>query len=110
MPTINIPAGIRFALYLLSAIGSVVVAYLFARGIVGEAETAGWAGLVAIINGIAAANTNLSGSAVVQVQHAVVEGDPEEIADLEHGYTDIVRLLVVVLLVVLLVWLVLALF
>ena len=61
MPTVvNIPAKVRFTLYLLSALGSVVVAYLVAKGHFGEAETAAWAGLVAIVNGLAAARTDLS--------------------------------------------------
>lgn len=75
MPTINIPPKVRFALYLLSALGSVVVAYLAGRGIIGEAETAAWAGVVAIVNGLAAANTNISGDPVVKVRDAVVEGE-----------------------------------
>lgn len=62
MPTINISPRIRFALYLLSALGSVVAAYLFAKGYVGDAELALWAGVVAIINGLAAAKTDLSGT------------------------------------------------
>lgn len=57
---INIPPAVRFALYLLSALGSVVAAYLFAKGYVGDAELALWAGVVAIINGLAAAKTDLN--------------------------------------------------
>lgn len=60
MPTVNIPPAVRFGLYLLSAFGSVFVAYAFARGYIGDPETACWAGLVAVVNGIAAANTNLA--------------------------------------------------
>lgn len=75
MPTINIQPKVRFTLYLLSALGSVVVAYLFSRGLIGDAETAAWAGVVAIINGLAAANTNISGDPVVKVKDAVVEGE-----------------------------------
>lgn len=58
MPTISLNPTIRFVLYLIAAIGSAVAAYLFAKGHVGDAELGLWAALVAIINGIAAANTN----------------------------------------------------
>lgn len=59
MPTINIPPAVRFGLYILAAVGSVIAAYLFAKGYVGDAELALWAGLVGIINGLAAAKTDL---------------------------------------------------
>ena len=62
MPIVNIPAGVRFGLYVFASIGSVVAAYLFAKGYVGDAELALWAGIVAIINGLAAAKTNLNGA------------------------------------------------
>lgn len=58
MPTISLNPTVRFVLYLVAAIGSAVAAYLFAKGIVGDAELGLWAAIVAIINGIAAANTN----------------------------------------------------
>lgn len=58
MPTISLNPTVRFALYILAAIGSAVAAYLFAKGIVGDAELSLWAAIVAIVNGIAAANTN----------------------------------------------------
>lgn len=58
MPTISLNPTVRFALYLIAAIGSAVAAYLFAKGVVGDAELGLWAAIVAIVNGIAAANTN----------------------------------------------------
>ena len=58
MPTISLNPTVRFALYILAALGSAVAAYLFAKGVVGDAELGLWAAIVAIINGIAAANTN----------------------------------------------------
>jgi uncharacterized membrane protein YphA (DoxX/SURF4 family) len=60
MPTVNLSPGLRLALYIVSALGSLVAAYLFAKGLVGEAETALWAGVVALINAVAAANVNNS--------------------------------------------------
>lgn len=65
MPTVNIPPLVRFWLYLISALGSVVAAYLFAKGYVGDAELALWAGIVAIINGLAAAKTSLHDDGVL---------------------------------------------
>ena len=38
MPTINIPSWLRFTLYATTAIGTPVMVYLKARGIVGELE------------------------------------------------------------------------
>jgi hypothetical protein len=61
MPVVNIPAGWRLALYVLSGLGSVVVAYLFAKELIGEAEGALWAGVVALINAVAAANVSNNG-------------------------------------------------
>lgn len=58
MPTISLNPTVRFALYILAALGSAVAAYLFAKGVVGDAELGLWAAIVAIVNGIAAANTN----------------------------------------------------
>ena len=58
MTTISLNPTVRFCLYLVAAIGSAVAAYLFAKGVVGDAELGLWAAIVAIINGIAAANTN----------------------------------------------------
>lgn len=58
MPTISLSPTVRFVLYILAALGSAVAAYLFAKGLVGDAELSLWASIVAIINGIAAANTN----------------------------------------------------
>lgn len=61
MPTINLNPTVRFVLYIVAALGSAVAAYLFAKGYVGDAELGLWAAIVAIINGIAAANTNVHG-------------------------------------------------
>ena len=97
MPTVNISPKVRFALYLISAIGSAVAAYLFARGYVGDAELGLWAAVVAIVNTLSAANTNLSGDPVVKVHDAVVEGDLDE-----RGESVLVVALVVVVIILLL--------
>jgi hypothetical protein len=98
MPTVNISAKVRFALYLISAIGSAAAAYLFAKGYVGDAELGLWAAVVAIVNTLSAANTNLSGEPVVKVHDAVVEGDLGD----ERGESVLVVALVVVVIILLL--------
>jgi hypothetical protein len=98
MPTVNIPSKVRFALYLVSAIGSAVAAYLFAKGYVGDAELGLWAAVVAIVNTLSAANTNISGEPVVKVHDAVVEGDLGD----ERGESVLVVALVVVVIILLL--------
>lgn len=99
MPTVNIPSKVRFALYLVSAIGSAVAAYLFAKGYVGDAELGLWAAVVAIVNTLSAANTNISGEPVVKVHDAVVEGD---LTEDERGESVLVVALVVVVIILLL--------
>jgi hypothetical protein len=66
MPTISLNPTVRFVLYVLAALGSAIAAYLFAKGIVGDAELGLWAAIVAIVNGIAAANTNTNTAAPTQ--------------------------------------------
>lgn len=56
MPIITLPPRVRLAIYLVSGVGSAVVAYLVARGFAGDAEVALWAALVAVVNGLSAAN------------------------------------------------------
>lgn len=52
----NPPAKVRAALYLLSAVGSVVVSYLSVKHYIGDAEVALWSGLVGVIGSMAALN------------------------------------------------------
>ena len=54
---LNLPARLRFALYVIALVGTPIVAYLFIKGIIGEAETGLWAALVTVTNGLAAINT-----------------------------------------------------
>jgi len=81
MPPVNIHPTVRFALYLFSAIGTVAVSYLVAKDYIGDAETAAWGGLVALVNVLAASNVS----------------QPED----EEGATDGVTVLIVVALVLL---------
>lgn len=54
--TINLPYKIRAALYILTALGTPVVAYLFAKGFLGELEVTLYSGLVVVVSSIAAFN------------------------------------------------------
>ena len=58
MPTITIPPRVRFALYIASAVAVLVGTYLTDRGVPwwGEAEAKLLAGVVALVNVLAAAN------------------------------------------------------
>ena len=55
--TLNVPYKVRAALYVLTAIGSPIIAYLAARDIVGELEVALWSAEVTIVSALAAFNT-----------------------------------------------------
>lgn len=97
MPTINIPPVIRFVLYLIGAIALLTVTYAVDKDWAGDAEIRFVTGLAALLQLLAAAKTNLSGNAVVEVKEAVVEGDPAEIEVIEDGYVSwpIVALVVI---------------
>lgn len=53
---LNIPYKIRAALYILTAIGTPIIAYLFAKGVIGELEVTLWAAEVTVVNTLAALN------------------------------------------------------
>ena len=105
MPSINIPARVRFGLYVLTAVGTAVVAYLFAKGLIGEAESGLWAALVTFINGLAAANTDISSSAYYNPEggNRKILGkaamSPMAPRKREDGAADLLYVLVVVLVV-----------
>ncbi len=52
----NPPYKVRAVLYILTAMGTPLVAYLFARHILGELEVALWSAEVAVVNVMAALN------------------------------------------------------
>jgi hypothetical protein len=60
MPTVNIPPTVRFVLYLVGALATPLVAYLYARGTFGDAEVVLFGSYVALINLLAASKTDLS--------------------------------------------------
>jgi hypothetical protein len=56
--TFNIPPKVRIALYILTIIGTPVMAYLKAKGIVGDLEINLWSAEVVAVAGMAALNVN----------------------------------------------------
>lgn len=55
--TLNIPYKVRAALYVFTAVGTPVIAYLLARGIIGELEVGLWSAEVTVVTALAAFNT-----------------------------------------------------
>lgn len=55
---LNLPNKVRAALYVLTALGTPIVAYLFAKGFIGEIEVALWAAEVTAVNAMAALNVS----------------------------------------------------
>lgn len=54
---INPPRRVRAALYILTALGTPLAAYLKVKGYIGDEELALWAAEVTVVNGMAALNT-----------------------------------------------------
>lgn len=54
---ITIPARARFVLYLIGALATPLIAYLFERGTIGEAEVTLFGAYIALINLLAATKT-----------------------------------------------------
>lgn len=55
---LNPPRRVRLALYLLTVLGTPLVAYLNAKGILGALEVSFWSAEVAVVTGLAALNTS----------------------------------------------------
>lgn len=67
MPTIEIPPLVRFFLYLVGALGGVIVAYTIAKGWAGDAEHALWNGIASLLFVLAAAKTtNAEGERIIR--------------------------------------------
>lgn len=58
MPTVNIPAKLRFALYLIGALAIPATAYLFEKRIIGKEEVTLIGAYVALVNLLAASKTD----------------------------------------------------
>ena len=54
---LNPPRRVRAALYVLTALGTPIAAYLKLKGYIGDAELALWGAEVTIVNSLAALNT-----------------------------------------------------
>jgi hypothetical protein len=54
--TLNPPRKVRAALYIFTAVGTPLVAYLKVKGLIGDPELVLWAAEVTVVNGIAALN------------------------------------------------------
>jgi hypothetical protein len=59
MPTVNIPAKVRFALYLIGALATPLVAYLFESKVIGKEEVTLFGAYIALIAGLAATKTSV---------------------------------------------------
>ena len=57
--TLNLPAKYRRLAYVVTALGTPVVAYLQVKGIIGDAETVLWAAEVTVVSALAGLNTNV---------------------------------------------------
>lgn len=60
-PTVTIPAKARLGLYLFTGIATPVVAYLAAKGYIGDLEVALWAAEATFASAVAASNVVKSG-------------------------------------------------
>lgn len=55
--TLNPPRKVRAALYILTAVGTPIAAYLKFKGYIGDEELALWGAEVTVVNAMAALNT-----------------------------------------------------
>ncbi len=54
--TLNLPAKVRATLYVITAVGTPVVAYLAAKTIIGDLEVVLWSAEVTVVSALAAFN------------------------------------------------------
>lgn len=59
--TLNLPSRVRGALYVITALGTPLMAYLLARGVISELEVALWSAEVTVVSALAAFNTDIRG-------------------------------------------------
>lgn len=52
----NLPPKVRASLYLVTAVGTPLVAYLLAKGVIGELEVQLWSAEVTVVSALAALN------------------------------------------------------
>lgn len=56
--TFNLPSKVRFALYIFTSVGSLVVTYFAATGVIGSNEVALWTAFSAFVAALAGLNVN----------------------------------------------------
>lgn len=56
--SINLPARARLVAYVVTALGTPVIAYLKVKGFIGDAETALWGAEVTVVSALAAFNVD----------------------------------------------------
>ena len=56
--TVNLPVKVRYTLYIVLGVGSIVMAYLSTVHAIGQAELTAWSALSAFVGGLAALNTD----------------------------------------------------
>lgn len=92
MPEINIPAKVRFVLYLLAVLGGLFVQYAIDKSWFGDAEFRLWSGIATLLMLLAATKTNLA-KALTAVRGTVVSETGESgtlSATLEATTSDVV--------------------
>lgn len=52
----NLPSQLRIALYIITALGTPIIGYLFTEGHIGETEVTLWGGLVTAVTSMATLN------------------------------------------------------
>lgn len=55
---VNLPPKVRFAIYVINGFGSIVVAYLVSKDLIGDAETAAWTAFSAFTSAMAGFNVS----------------------------------------------------
>lgn len=56
--TYNFPPKVRFALYVLTSLGTIAAGYLFNKQHIGEEELIAWGSVVTLVSTMAAFNTS----------------------------------------------------
>jgi hypothetical protein len=53
---LNLQPRARLGIYIVTGVGSLVMAYLYTKGVVSDPEMVLWSGLSALVNGLSAYN------------------------------------------------------
>lgn len=81
---VNIRPKPRFLLYVFTAVGTPIVGYLKAKGLIGDLELGLWGAEVTVVTTLSAAKTDLSGAGEDDGGPGMGAGvDPEQPVDVE---------------------------